>query len=154
MDATCIMQLGLIGFILVLHYSLVNGICSFPCVWQNRRYFGLSDGSDNTITCQQSSLYTAVTSDGQTVISECYAQSGPFLVTKIQNTNQYKCLRETFFDKNADIIFIYVTPFRRYKKNPSICDVCHGFESNPNLYVGENVKLNKYDTMKLKYSGK
>jgi hypothetical protein len=34
-----------------------------------------------------------------------------------RNTNKYMCVKDTFFDNNADISFAYQTPWRKYRFN-------------------------------------
>ncbi|CAC5384317.1 unnamed protein product [Mytilus coruscus] len=134
-----------------------KGICTFPCVWQDRIYQPIRVGSsfENMAEVVDPKHFTIINGSDPTIFTleftehnkpneiwECYSRAGPFTIYRRQNEGQYeyRCEKDVLFDpiKNNVIIF-FGTPFKKFSGNPSICDVCIGvdFSSAAVVQVGK-----------------
>ncbi|XP_063412096.1 uncharacterized protein LOC134694917 [Mytilus trossulus] len=107
-------------FIFLFVLVTVNALCSHPCSRVNRGEF-VDETNTYTFSCTNTSILSV--NNGEE-LRECYARLGAFLV--VRNGDRYRCVKHTLYDRTARIIFVYVTPYRTFLSEPSICDVCSG----------------------------
>ncbi|CAC5414677.1 ATG4 [Mytilus coruscus] len=107
-------------FIFSIFLVAVSALCSHPCSRVNRGTF-VDEQNTYTFSCYNTSILTV---NGGEELRECYTRLGAFLV--VRNGNRYRCVKHTLYDRTARIVFVYVTPYKTFLTEPSICDVCSG----------------------------
>ncbi|XP_071148006.1 uncharacterized protein [Mytilus edulis] len=120
MSKTMLVKAAISVFIVSIFLVVVNSLCSHPCSRVNRGTF-VDATNTYTFSCYNTSILSV--NNGEE-LRECYARLGAFLV--VRNGNRYRCVKHTLYDRTARIVFVYVTPYRTFNTEPSICDVCSG----------------------------
>ncbi|XP_052074978.1 uncharacterized protein LOC127712528 [Mytilus californianus] len=104
-----------------------NAVCSFPCEQQERGQYMFIVGGSSSLTANeyfrnQSHLVRLLPS-GE--FAECYVRSGPFLIAR-RRGNEFTCVKRMAVDPTGGIVVWYGLPFRRFRSNPSVCEICYG----------------------------
>ncbi|XP_076088589.1 uncharacterized protein LOC143059013 isoform X2 [Mytilus galloprovincialis] len=120
MTNTMLVKAAISVFIVSIFFVVVNSLCSHPCSRVNRGTF-VDATNTYTFSCYNTSILSV--NNGEE-LRECYARLGAFLV--VRNGNRYRCVKHTLYDRTARIVFVYVTPYRTFTTEPSICDICSG----------------------------
>ncbi|XP_052080699.1 uncharacterized protein LOC127718684 [Mytilus californianus] len=150
MIMTMLVKVASSVFIFSIFLVAVSALCSHPCSRVNRGTF-VDEQNTYTFSCYNTSILTV---NGGEELRECYTRLGAFLV--VRNGNRYRCVKHTLYDRTARIVFVYVTPYKTFLTEPSICDVCSGtFTSALFVAEGENyqkAKKRKQNSNKMQFT--